>query len=77
MTETNDMIRVGSRVCVQDADGAVEFSIVEPAEADVAEARVSAESPPGRALLGRHVGDQVRYRAPGGVLAVTVVEVNG
>jgi transcription elongation factor GreA len=71
------MIRVGSRVCVRDADGAVEFSIVEPAEADVAEARVSAESPLGRALLGRHVGDQVRYRAPGGVLAVTVVEVNG
>ncbi len=76
MTESNDMIRVGSRVCVRDADGSVEFSIVEPGEADVAEARVSAESPLGRALLGRHVGDQVRYRAPGGVLAVTVVEVN-
>lgn len=77
MTESKDMVRVGSRVCVNDADGPVEFSIVVPAEADVAEARVSAESPLGRALLGRHVGDEVRYRAPGGVLAVTVVEVHG
>jgi transcription elongation GreA/GreB family factor len=41
------------------------------------EARLSAESPLGRALLGTHVGDEVRYRAPAGVLAVTVVEVNG
>ena len=77
MTESDDMIRVGSRVCLRDTDGSVEFSIVVPAEADVAEARVSAESPLGRALLGRHVGDEVRYRAPGGVLTVTVVEVNG
>lgn len=77
MTESDDMIQVGSRVSLRDADGSVEFSIVDPAEADLAEARVSAESPLGRALLGRHAGDEVRYRAPGGVLAVTVVEVNG
>ena len=42
----------------------------------VAEAeRVSAESPIGRALLGRRLGDEVRFRAPGGVLSVTVVNV--
>ncbi len=76
MTECSDIIRVGSRVCVRDADGRVEFSIVEPAETDINAERVSVESPLCRALLGRQVGDEVRYRAPGGVLSVTVVEVS-
>jgi transcription elongation factor GreA len=69
------VVHVGSRVRIQDADGEVEFSIVPPEEADAAEERVSAESPLGRALLGRRLGDEVRYRAPGGVLTVTVVGV--
>ncbi len=46
-----------------------------PAEVDAVAERVSADSPLGIALLGRQVGDLVRYRAPGGVLAVTMVEV--
>jgi len=71
------VIRVGSRVCVRDTADRVEFDIVEPHEADFAEARVSAASPLARALLGRHVGEEVRYRAPGGVRSVTVVEVSG
>ncbi len=75
MTDRVDMIRVGSRVRVRDADGQVEFNIVEPAEADIAAERISAESPLGRALLGRQTGDEVRFRAPGGLLSVTVVEV--
>ncbi len=61
---------------VRDADGEAEFNIVPSEEADIAEERVSAESPLGRALLGRRLGDEVRFRAPGGVLAVTVVEVS-
>jgi transcription elongation factor GreA len=60
---------------VRDSDGDAEFRIVEPQEADAVAERVSAESPLGRALLGRQVGDLVRFRAPGGVLAVTIVDV--
>jgi transcription elongation factor GreA len=58
-------------------DGEAEFRIVPVQDADAVAERVSAESPLGRALLGRHVGDEVRFRAPGGVLAVTVVGVEG
>jgi transcription elongation factor GreA len=75
MTDCNAVIRIGSRVCVRDADGQVEFQIVDPADADAVAERVSAMSPIGRALLGRRVGDLVRFRAPGGVLVATVVEV--
>jgi transcription elongation factor GreA len=69
------MVRLGSRVRIRDADGEAEFAIVPSEDADVAEERVSAESPLGRALLGRRLGDEVRYRAPGGVLTVTLVGV--
>jgi len=77
MIDSGETVRVGSRVCVRDGDGEVAFSIVHPVEADVAEERVSADSPLGRALLGRRAGDEVRFRAPGGVLSVTIVGVNG
>ena len=69
------MVRMGSRVRIRDADGEAEFFIVASEEADVAEERVSADSPLGRELLGRRLGDNRRYRAPGGVLTVTVVGV--
>ena len=76
MVGSTGVIRVGSRVCVRDRDDRVEFDIVEPHEADIARARVSTVSPLGRALLGRQVGDEVRYRAPAGIRSVTVVEVS-
>ena len=72
---TQKAVRLGSRVRVRDADGDAQFSIVPADEADCMADRVSADSPLGRALLGRCAGDQVRFRAPGGVLTVTVVEV--
>ncbi len=69
------LIQMGSRVRIRDTDGEAEFCIVPSEDADVAEERVSAESPLGRALLGRRLGEEVRFRAPGGVLTVTIVDV--
>ncbi len=74
-TSTDDVVRVGSRVRVMDADGEDEFMIVADYEADALADRISAESPFGRALLGHRIGDRVRFRAPGGIMAVTVVAV--
>ncbi len=72
-TSTDDVVRVGSRVRVHDADGEDVFTIVPECEADAFADRVSAESPYGQALLGHRVGDCVRFRAPGGIVSVTVV----
>ena len=69
------MVRIGSRVRVRDVDGEAEFAVVGPEDADAIADRVSAESPLGRALLGRRLGEEVRFRAPGGLLAVTVIGV--
>jgi transcription elongation GreA/GreB family factor len=77
MVTDDEVVCVGSRVRVHDADGEVEFAVVQPEDADAAAERVSASSSLGHALLGRRPGEQVRFRAPGGVLTVTVVYVRG
>ena len=68
-------VRLGSLVRVQDRDGVEEFTIVGGEEADAAMRLISTESPLGMALLGRSEGEQVKVRAPGGLRAVTIVQV--
>ena len=60
-------VRPGARVAVQ-CDGAVEeFQIVGSLEADPLHGRISYESPLGRTLLGRHIGDSVEWESPEGL----------
>src|SRR2546423_9910129 len=55
-----DVVRVGSIVHVKDEAGkSNKYTIVGSAEAKTAEARLSNESPVGRALIGRKRGDEV------------------
>jgi transcription elongation factor GreA len=45
------------------------------AEAEPAKGRISLESPVGKALLGKHVGDDVSVVTPGGATKLLIVEV--
>jgi transcription elongation GreA/GreB family factor len=68
---------VGSQVVVQDEDGVLDtFLLVVPGEASSRAGRISIDSPLGRVLLGRRVGDVAEVSAPDGVWAVTVVQVS-
>jgi transcription elongation factor GreA len=67
---------VGSHVLVRDEDGSLDsYSLVAPGEADVRAGKISPDSPLGRALLGRGVGDTAEVAAPGGTRWVTVERV--
>ena len=77
MRESAGRIAVGSFVRVRDNDGELALEVVLPEDAEAAAGRISTQSPLGRALLDRQAGDRVRFRAPGGVQSVTVVEVSG
>jgi transcription elongation factor GreA len=44
-------------------------------EVNPAEGKISNESPVGRALLDRRVGDEVEVEAPAGVLQMRIVEI--
>jgi transcription elongation factor GreA len=72
-----DEVALGGLVTVTEegADGAETFRIVGPAEADPADGKVSDESPLGRALLGRRVGDTVTVEAPGGEIVFQIVAI--
>jgi transcription elongation factor GreA len=74
----NDVVRVGSKVHVQEAGGkSTLYTIVGSAEASPAERRLSNESPVGKALLGRRKGEEVSFTTPKGErrLKITKIEV--
>lgn len=71
-----DRVRLGSWVTVKEGSELPErFRIVGSAEADPGKGLISNESPLGKALLDRTVGDKVLVRTPGGVLHFTIVEI--
>ena len=64
-----ESVTVGAQVTVAEEGGEPEtYQIVGPAEADPLAGRISNESPLGRALLGRSIGETVDVATPGGVV---------
>ena len=52
-----------------------EYQIVGTQEVDPVMGRISDESPIGRALMGRHVGEIVDIEAPGGHMQCRIISV--
>jgi len=70
------MVGFGSRVTVKERGGGEEsFRIVGSVEADPGKGRISNESPLGRALMDRRVGDDVAVEAPDGVLYFQILDI--
>ena len=74
---TLDAINVGCRVRVHDIefDEDMEFSIVGSTEANSLGGKISNESPVGKALIGRKVGDEVTVETQAGTLTYQVLEI--
>lgn len=78
IVSTHDAATVsfGSTATVTDEDGVEEkYTIVGSPEARPTEGRISNESPVGRALMGRRVGDKVSVKVPSGTLQYTVKSI--
>jgi transcription elongation factor GreA len=73
-----DTVTVGSKVRLKDLESGqeYEYTLVGSAEADPAEARISNESPVGRAILGKKVGAVVEVDAPAGTLRYEIVSIS-
>lgn len=70
------VVHVGAKVKVQEDGSKPEaYTIVGAAEANPAKGLISNESPLGKALLGRKVGDEVKVHAPAGVLSFRIVGI--
>ncbi|MCD8054985.1 MAG: transcription elongation factor GreA [Lachnospiraceae bacterium] len=72
-----DQINIGCRVKVHDIefDEEMEFSIVGSTEANSLQGKISNESPVGKALLGKKVGDEVQVETQAGTITYQVLEI--
>lgn len=72
-----NVVTIGSIVKVQDVefDEEVEYTIVGSAEADPYDGKISNESPVGKALLGRTVGEEVDVQVPDGTAKFKILEI--
>lgn len=74
----NDVVSVGAKVKVKDFefDEEVEYIIVGSAEADPMNFKISNESPVGKALIGKRVGEIVEVVIPDGMNKFEVLEIS-
>jgi transcription elongation factor GreA len=73
----SNRVRLGSTVTVANQDGHEEqYTIVGSAEANPAQGRISNESPVGRALLNKRVGDEVKATVPAGTFHFTITAIS-
>ena len=72
-----DKISIGCKVKVYDVDfdEEMEFKIVGSTEANSLQNKISNESPVGRALLGKRVGDVVDVETQAGIIQYKVLEI--
>jgi len=77
-SEKKDKVGIGSKVTVKDLEDNSEevYEIVGSQEADPAEFRISDDSPFGRGLMERKVGEVVEIEAPAGLLRFEVLKIN-
>jgi len=68
-------VGLGSVVHIEVNGSTHEFTIVGEWEADPAAKKISHESPLGKALMGKKVGDNVEVEAPSGTITYAIKEV--
>ena len=70
-------VQIGNTVKVydEDFDEEVEYTIVGSTEVDLAENKISNESPLGKALLGAKKGEEVFVEAPAGTLKYKILSI--
>ncbi len=65
-------VGIGSQVTLDTDDNSMKITIVGSYEADPLENKISDESPMGRSLLGKKVGDKIKIKTPSGEKVYTV-----
>ena len=73
---TNDEVALGAKITIVEGGNPPElYHLVGAAEADPTKGKISNESPLGKALMGRRVGDMVQVHAPAGLLTFRIAAI--
>ena len=70
-------VQMGGHVTLLNQNGnEEEYTIVGSPEADPAQGRISNESPVGKAVLKKRVGDEVQVNTPAGTVTLTISSIS-
>ena len=74
----NSKVYILSRVKIKNLknNAIVEYTLVAENEANLAEKKISVDSPIGKGLLGKKVGDIAKVQIPAGLIDFEVLEIN-
>ena len=74
----NSKALIHSKVKIKNlnANKEMNFTLVADAEADLATGKLSVDSPIGKGLLGKKVGDVAEIQVPNGILKVEILEIS-
>ena len=74
---TVDRVIFGTTVDIEDLDTGeeVQYRLVGPYEADLAEGTISVTSPIGRALIGKEAGDEIKVQTPSGMKNFEIIDI--
>lgn len=73
---TSGKVQFGATLQVTDEEGNLKtYSIVGVDEVDTAKGRISWQSPIGRSLIGKEVGDEVLVKIPAGEVTLEIVKI--
>lgn len=77
-TQTNnEEVSIGATVTIVEGDSPPEkYTLVGPAEADPSSGRISHESPLGKALLGKRIGERTTAHTPAGDFSYEITDIN-
>ena len=74
--DDQDEIYFGAFVTIEDEEGEeVEYRIVGPDEFNVVDGKLSMDSPLGKALFGKRVGDEIKFSTPKGVKVFHILKI--
>lgn len=72
----NHMVKLGSKVTLHHKGKKEVYTLVGEWEADPTEKKISHESPLGKALMGKRVGDKAEVEAPAGKILYTIKHIS-
>jgi transcription elongation factor GreA len=72
-----DLVEIGRSVTIREVgfEDDETYFIAGSAEANPSNGRISNESPMGKSLMGKRIGDRVRVQTPGGLLEFEIVKI--
>ena len=74
-TTGENEVHLGSRVTLEANGKQVTYTLVGPVEADPLSGKISNESPIGKVILGKRIGDTATITTPKGELTYTITEL--